>query len=92
MSTKLVRQLVVKSTVAADEHPDLYKVLAAMPDLRRRSGRLRDLATKGLLFEIGVAAGEAPRVGGRAQVEAAAAVKTPAIGGHSVDDQLNWGG
>lgn len=93
MSSRSAPQLVVKSTVAADEHPDLYRVLAAMSDLRRRSSRLRDLATKGLLFEIGVAAGEVPRGESRTQQPApGTAAGTPSgIAGHSVDDQLNWG-
>ncbi|KAK0039479.1 hypothetical protein Bpfe_031066 [Biomphalaria pfeifferi] len=85
--------MVVKSTVAEDEHPDLFRALASMRDLRRRSSRLRDLAMKGLLFEKGVAVGEVARAEAKAEANArgASQPKVDALGGGSVEEQLNWG-
>jgi hypothetical protein len=44
-------RLRMKLTIAADETPDLFRALAAVKDARRRTRRLKDLATKGLMVE-----------------------------------------
>jgi hypothetical protein len=45
-------KLLMKITVAADETPELFRTLRSVKDPRRRTRRLKDLATKGLLFEL----------------------------------------
>lgn len=44
-------ELKIKLTVTADEHPELYRVLMAIEESRRRTRRLKDLAASGLLVE-----------------------------------------
>ncbi len=44
-------KLLLKLTVAADEMPELYRALVSVKDARRRTRRLKDLATQGLLVE-----------------------------------------
>ena len=44
-------KLRIKLTVAAAEHPELHAALADVIDPRQRVGRLKILATKGLIFE-----------------------------------------
>ncbi|WP_295638218.1 hypothetical protein [uncultured Methylibium sp.] len=61
-------KLLMKLTIAADETPELFRALASVKDARRRTGRLKDLASKGFMVErsgIGISASEpAPRVAG----------------------------
>ncbi|MBY0366043.1 hypothetical protein [Roseateles aquatilis] len=44
-------KLQMKLSLAADETPDLFHALSAVKDAKRRTGRLKDLAAKGLLLE-----------------------------------------
>jgi len=44
-------KLLLKLTVASDEMPELFRALAIVKDPRRRTRRLKDLATQGLLVE-----------------------------------------
>ncbi len=51
MSVDTDDRLLMKITVAADETPELFRSLASVKDRRRRTRRLKDLATKGLMVE-----------------------------------------
>lgn len=51
MSMDTDDRLLMKITVAADETPELFRSLASVKDRRRRTRRLKDLATKGLMVE-----------------------------------------
>jgi hypothetical protein len=46
-----LQDLQIKLTVTCDEHPELYRVLVAIGEPRRRTRRLKDLAATGLLVE-----------------------------------------
>ena len=46
------RLLLLQLTVSADESPELFQTLAQIGDPKRRIGRLRDLATRGLIFTL----------------------------------------
>ena len=46
-------QLLLQLTLSADESPELFQALAQIGDPKRRVGRLRDLATRGLIFTLG---------------------------------------
>lgn len=43
--------LQIKLKVTSDEHPALHRVLCAISDPRRRTRRLKELASTGLLVE-----------------------------------------
>lgn len=43
--------LKLKLTVTSDEHPELHRVLASIGSGRRRTRRLKELASAGLLVE-----------------------------------------
>jgi len=49
--SEATEDLKLKLTVTSDEHPELYRVLAAIGNVRRRTRRLKDLASAGLLVE-----------------------------------------
>jgi hypothetical protein len=51
LSGATVGKLMMKLSLTDDETPDLFRALAAVKDARRRTGRLKDLAAKGLLLE-----------------------------------------
>lgn len=55
-------KLLMKLSLTADETPDLFHALASVKDAKRRTGRLKDLAAKGLLLErsSGAVAGLVP--------------------------------
>lgn len=59
-------KLLMKLTIAADETPELFRALASVKDARRRTRRLKDLASKGFMVErsgMGILSSEpAPRV------------------------------
>lgn len=44
-------KLVMKVTIAHDECPELFRTLSRIADGKRRAGRLKALASKGLLLE-----------------------------------------
>ena len=68
MSAGSDNKLLMKLTIAADETPELFRALASVKDARRRTGRLKDLASKGFMVErsgIGILSGApAPTVAG----------------------------
>lgn len=82
-------KLLMKLTIAADETPELFRALASVKDARRRTGRLKDLASKGFMVErsgMGILSGEpAPRVAG-ATAEGLRHVPP----GHTVTSMLDW--
>lgn len=82
-------KLLMKLTIAADETPELFRALASVKDARRRTGRLKDLASKGFMVErsgMGILSGEpAPRVAG-APAEGLRHVPP----GHTVTSMLDW--
>jgi len=44
-------KFVMKITIANDECPELFRALSRIADGKRRAGRFKDLASKGLLLE-----------------------------------------
>lgn len=55
--------LKLKLTVTREEHPQLHHVLSAIRQPRRRTQRLKELATAGLMFERGAMPLTAPASG-----------------------------
>lgn len=55
--------LKLKLTVTREEHPQLHQVLSAIRQPRRRTQRLKELATAGLMFERGAVPLPAPASG-----------------------------
>ena len=66
----MTSELKLKLTIAQEENPDLYFVLQAIHNPRRRTQRLKDLALKGLLFERGHVAPHALPPAPKAEVKA----------------------
>ena len=89
MSAGSENKLLMKLTIAADETPELFRALASVKDARHRTGRLKDLASKGFMVErsgIGILSSEpAPRVAG-----ATAVGPRQAPPGDTVASMLDW--
>jgi hypothetical protein len=81
-------KLLMKLTIAADETPELFRALASVKDARHRTGRLKDLASKGFMVErsgTGILSSEpAPRVA------TAAEGLRHAPAGDTVASMLDW--
>jgi hypothetical protein len=45
-------QILLQVTLSADESPELFEALVRIRDPKRRVGRFRDLATRGLIFTL----------------------------------------
>ncbi len=56
-----VNQMLLQVTVSADASPELFQALVQIRDPKRRIGRLRDLATCGLLLSVNGFAPITPR-------------------------------
>jgi hypothetical protein len=89
MSAGRDNKLLMKLTIAADETPELFRALASVKDARRRTGRLKDLASKGLMVErsgIGILSSEpAPQGAGKT-----AEGPRHAPPGETVASMLDW--
>ena len=78
-------ELAMKLTIAGDENPELYQALLAVHEPRRRTRRLKDLATKGLMLERGEGTSTLPST--RHEAPSAAVPSS----GVTVADMLEWG-
>lgn len=83
-------KIMVKVTIVGAETPDLFAAMSGIKDLRRRSTRIRDLASKGLLAERGGGAVQAPS-SGQPTLASVAKNATRVSAGDTVDSMLNWG-
>jgi hypothetical protein len=90
MSAGRDNKLLMKLTIAADETPDLFRALESVKDARRRTRRLKDLASKGFMVErsgIGILSSEpAPRVAGPTHEG-----HGHMLAGDTVASMLDWG-
>jgi hypothetical protein len=82
-------QVLLQVTLSADESPELFQALMQIRDPKRRVGRFRDLATRGLLVTPGAFA---PALVPRASALAAGAggETSPAPSQSVVDGLTDW--
>ena len=78
-------ELAMKLTIAGDENPELYLALLAVHEPRRRTRRLKDLATKGLMLERGEGSSTLPSTRHEAKWG-----QLPSCG-TTVAEMLDWG-
>jgi hypothetical protein len=82
------RLLLLQLTVSADESPELFEALMRIRDPKRRVGRFRDLATRGLIFTL-AGFSRAPVVQGAPGLTADSDVSTGIPPG-VLDSLLDW--
>lgn len=83
----------IKLTISREEHPALFETLFCIRSPRRRTGRLKELITKGLVLELtgGTSSPMRPQATGGPAAGTTGAIGTK-VGqpGISVESMLEW--